>query len=175
MEMWREYFEEIYSGLFSIAHEYRMKVFMHSCGRNDQIWPLLLKYGINCFQFDQPKICDFEWLQSLFEKYQAALWSPIDIQKILLTGNRQIVCDGVYAMIKTFHGNLIFGQYGDLSGIGVKPEWNRWAYDRILENIQLRAAAMSGVGAMNAPGTEHTPYRGFRLRRPACAAERHQD
>ena len=132
-EMWKDNFEELYKELFDFAHSFGMKVLMHSCGKNNEIIEPLLKAGVNCFQFDQPDVYDYKWLKAMLDKYNAALWSPIDIQKVLPTGDKKLICDAADRMFKTFSGGLIFGQYGDLPGIGVKEEWNQWGYDRILE------------------------------------------
>lgn len=131
-DMWNEYFRDLYTRLFSIAHEKGIRVFMHSCGRNTEIVESLLKAGVNCFDFDQPSVYDFDWLSGLFRKYKAALHSPVDIQKILPTGDRALIENEVERMKKAFGGFLIFKNYGDLKGIGVKPEWDQWAYRKII-------------------------------------------
>ncbi len=136
--MWQDNFGELYAELFGFAHSFGMKVIMHSCGKNDEIIEPLLKAGVNCFQFDQPDVYDYKWLKSILDKYNAALWSPIDIQKVLPTGNKELICAAAELMFEAFKGCLIFKQYGDLSGIGVKEEWNNWGYERILELSGLK-------------------------------------
>ena len=131
--MWQENFGELYKELFAFSHSFGMKVLMHSCGKNDEIIEPLLKAGVNCFKFDQPDVYDYKWLKAMLDKYNAALWSPIDIQKILPTGNKELICAAADRMYDTFNGALIFKQYPDLPGIGVKEEWNKWGYERILE------------------------------------------
>ena len=131
-DMWHEYFYDLYGRLFGMAHEYGMKVLMHSCGQNREILEPLLQVGVDCFQFDQPSAYDMPALAQLLRKYKAALWSPIDIQKILPTGDRKLIEKGVDDMFEHFKGFLIFKNYPDLDGIGVKPEWDNWAYERIL-------------------------------------------
>ncbi|MFA6715836.1 MAG: uroporphyrinogen decarboxylase family protein [Victivallaceae bacterium] len=131
--MWRDNFGDLYKGLFGLAHDLGLKVMMHSCGKNNEIIEPLLKAGVNCFQFDQPDVYDHQWLKAMLDKYKAALWSPIDIQKVLPTGNKKLIRDAADRMFEAFGGGLIFNQYGDLPGIGVKNEWNRWGYERILE------------------------------------------
>jgi hypothetical protein len=135
--MWQENFGELYQGLFGLAHDFGMKVLMHSCGKNNEIIEPLLKAGVDCFQFDQPDVYDYEWLKGMLDKYGAALWSPIDIQKILPTGDKEIIRAAVDRMFDAFGGNIIFKQYPDLKGIGVKDEWNRWGYERVLEKSGL--------------------------------------
>ncbi len=136
--MWREYFRDEYTRLFGIAHEYGMKILMHSCGKNWEILSDLLKAGVDCFQFDQPTIYDMPALAELLRQYHAALWSPVDIQKILPTGDKDLIEKGAVEMCRIFRGGLIVKNYPDLPGIGVQEEWDSWAYQAILreENVK---------------------------------------
>jgi hypothetical protein len=36
-------------------------------------------------------------------------------------------------LVEVFRGGFIAKNYPDLSGIGVKPEWDQWAYDAFVE------------------------------------------
>jgi len=110
-----------------------MNVFMHSCGQNRKILEPLLQAGIDCFQFDKPAVYDMADLARLLKKYRAGLWSPVDIQKTLPTGDRRIIESGVEDMFAHFDGFLIFKNYPNLKSIGVKPEWDNWAYEKIIQ------------------------------------------
>ena len=136
-DLWEEFFGPLYRRLFGMAHELGMKVLMHSCGQNREILEPLLEAGIDCFQFDQPTAYDMPELASLLKKRKAAIWSPIDIQKILPTGDRRLIERGVDEMFDNFEGFLMFKNYPDLKGIGVQPEWDNWAYERILQRCGL--------------------------------------
>jgi len=136
-KMFRAYFKDMYTRLFGIAHEYGMKVLMHSCGRNWVIVPALLDAGVDVFQFDQPALYDMPKLAALFKERKAALWSPVDIQKILPTGDRDLIEAGAREMSDIFEGGLICKNYPDLHGIGVAPEWDMWAYKAICEKAGL--------------------------------------
>lgn len=140
-KMFRNYFKSDYARLFSLAHDYGLKVFMHSCGKNWAILPDLLEIGVDAFQFDQPTVYNMSELSDLLKKHKAALFSPIDIQKILPTGNRSIIEAGAKKIFEIFKGGLIFKNYLDLPGIGVKEEWDDWGYNTICELI---AKEMSG-------------------------------
>ncbi len=135
--MWQEYFGAMYKELFALAHDFGMKVLMHSCGNNREIVPHLLAAGVDCFQFDQPAIYDMPWLARQLREHQAALWAPVDIQKILPTGDRQRIAAGVREMCRIFRGGLIAKNYPDLPGIGVKEEWDQWAYEEFLRDCGL--------------------------------------
>jgi len=134
-KMFRYFFKTEYARLFSIAHDYGLKVIMHSCGKNWTILPDLLEIGVDVFQFDQPTVYNMPELSDLLKKHKAALFSPIDIQKILPTGDRSIIEAGAKKIFEIFKGGLIFKNYLDLPGIGVKEEWDDWGYDTICELI----------------------------------------
>ena len=63
---------------------------------------------------------------------KVALWSPIDIQKVLPTGDRRYIEEQTQYMLEVFKGFLIVKNYPDLHGIGVECEWDDWAYNTIL-------------------------------------------
>ncbi|MBN1641888.1 MAG: hypothetical protein JXA09_11700, partial [Anaerolineae bacterium] len=140
--MFRAYFKELYTRLLGIAHDYGMKVLMHSCGQNWAIVPDLIDAGVDVFQFDQPALYDMPQLAALFRERGASLWSPVDIQQILPTGDRARIEAGARYMVDTFGGMLICTNYGDLPGIGVKPEWDMWAYNAICERVGLPTQEM---------------------------------
>ena len=127
--MFRQFFKGMYTRLVGIAHDYNMKVLMHSCGSNRQIIDDLLDVGIDCFQFDQPAVYDMEWLANKFRERHGCLWSPVDIQKVLPTGDRKLIVSETRRMLDTFKGCFIGKNYPDLPGIGVAPEWDQWSYD----------------------------------------------
>ncbi len=130
-DMFREFFKQDYSDLVGIAHDYGMKVLMHSCGKNWEIIDDLIDVGIDCFQFDQPAVYDMEALAAKFRERKVALWSPVDIQKVLPTGNEEFIRSETRKMCEIFDGCLITKNYPDLKGIGVAEEWDNWAYDEI--------------------------------------------
>jgi len=130
-KMFLYFFKSEYERLFSLARDYGLKVFMHSCGKNWAILPDLLEIGVDVFQFDQPTVYNMPELANLLKEHKAALFSPIDIQKILPTGDRTRIEDGAKQMYDTFKGGLIFKNYLDLQGIGVREEWDDWGYDAI--------------------------------------------
>jgi uroporphyrinogen decarboxylase len=130
-EMWRHYFKDLYSRLFGMAHELGMKVLMHSCGQNWAILGDLLEAGVDGFQFDQPAVYDMPALADLLSKHQAALWSPVDIQRVLPTGDETYIRAETRKMCEIFQGGLICKNYPDLGGIGIDEQWDQWAYEEI--------------------------------------------
>lgn len=126
--MFREYFKPLYTRLVAIAHDYGMKVLMHSCGKNWALLDDLLDVGIDCFQFDQPAVYDMPALAEKLRRRKGSLWSPCDIQRVLPTGDRAFIESETEKMYRLFEGFLIAKNYPDLPGIGVKTEWDDWAY-----------------------------------------------
>ena len=142
--MFRKFFKEEYARLWGIAHDHGMKVVMHSCGNNWELVDDLIEAGVDCFQFDQPAVYDMPALAAKFHEHKVALWSPIDIQQVLPTGDREFIEAETDHMIECFRGGLILKDYGDLAGIGVKEEWDMWAYQRILQTFGIQTCKGEG-------------------------------
>jgi len=133
--MWREFFRDDYTRLFGLAHDLGMKVLMHSCGYNWAILDDLIDAGMDCFQFDQPALYDMPALAAKFRERKVALWSPVDIQQVMPTGDRDLIEREAERLIALFAGGLLLKNYPDLHGIGVAEEWDDWAYEKMLDVI----------------------------------------
>lgn len=127
--MWRDIFRPLYERLTGRAHGYGMKVIQHSCGYNWELVDDLCEAGIDCLQLDQPAIYDLPALAEKLRRRGVGLFSPCDIQKVLPTGDRDRIEHETKRLVNTFRGGFIAKSYPDLHGIGVKPEWDQWAYE----------------------------------------------
>ncbi len=130
--MWRDIFRPLYERLSSRAHHYGMKVIQHSCGYNWQLVDDLCQAGVDCLQFDQPAVYDQPALAAKLKKHGVGLFAPCDIQQVMPTGDRELIERETARLVNTFRGGFIAKNYSDLHGIGVKPEWDQWAYDTFL-------------------------------------------
>jgi uroporphyrinogen decarboxylase len=137
--MWRDIFRPHYLRLTGAAHARGLKVFMHSCGYNWALIDDLAEAGVDCFQFDQPYAYDMPALAAKLRSLKTGLWAPVDIQKVLPTGDKAFIEAEARRLVETFRGGLILKNYGDLKGIGVKPEWDQWAYEAL-----VKAAGITG-------------------------------
>jgi hypothetical protein len=129
-DMWREIFKPLFRRLCTAAHDAGLHVLMHSCGYNWDILDDLAEVGVNAFQFDQPSLYGLERLAEKLRALGVCLFSPVDIQKILPTGDKELIESTARKMIDLFarpDGGLIAKKYGDLPGIGVEETWDRWA------------------------------------------------
>jgi len=134
--MWREIYKPLFRRLCSTAHNSGLAVIMHSCGYNWTILDDLAETGVNCFQFDQPRLYGLERLARKLQDLKVCLFAPVDIQRILPSGNRGLIVKEAQAMVNLFfgkNGGFIAKNYGDLQGIGVLEEWDKWAYETFLE------------------------------------------
>jgi len=127
---WRKIWKEPYSRVIERLHGHEMKFLLHSCGFVRDIIDDFVEIGVNAFQFDQPAAYDFDDLSKRIGG-KAALMSPVDIQKVLPTGDKEKIQGEAKRMIQTFHrgGGLISMDYASLADIGVKDEWAQYARD----------------------------------------------
>lgn len=135
--MWREIFKPLYKRLCGRARERGMHVLMHSCGYNREILEDLAEAGVNCFLFDQPALYGLEELSEVLKKIKVCLCSPVDIQKVLPTGDIELVKEHAKKMVELFgrpDGGFIADSYGDLHGAGIPEEADEAAYRTFLEN-----------------------------------------
>ncbi len=130
--MWRDIFRPLYRRLTARAHRYGMKVIQHSCGYNWALVDDLCEAGIDCLQFDQPAVYNQPALAAKLRQHKVGLFAPCDIQKVLPTGDRELIEHETQRLVETFRGGFIAKNYPDLNGIGVKPEWDQWAYEAFL-------------------------------------------
>ncbi len=138
-DSFRTLFKPAYKRLFDAYHNVGIKCFMHSCGYNYGIIPDLIDAGVDAFQFDQPDAYPSEVLAEDFGR-KVVFHSPVDIQKVLPTGNREIIEKRAYEMLDIFKkcgGSWIAKDYPSYGDIGVDPKWARWAENIIIKNAAL--------------------------------------
>jgi uroporphyrinogen decarboxylase len=140
-EAFRTLFKPAYRRLTDALHAAGMKCVMHSCGYIYRFIADLIDAGIDVFQFDQPDIYPTEVLAREFGNQVSFLLS-VDIQKILPTGDRDLIVRRTREMLDAFRencgGSLIIKDYGAWDDIGVRAEWAAWARDTVLQNSALR-------------------------------------
>ncbi len=131
-DMWLDIYKPIFERLCGAAHERGMDVLMHSCGNIWEIIDHLADAGVNALQFDQPALYGIERLAGKLSSLKVCLYSPVDIQRVMPTGDKDLIVAEANKMKKLFGGSkrgLIAKNYPDLHGIGVNEEWDQWAYE----------------------------------------------
>ncbi len=125
--MWREIFKPEFRALAGRAREHGMSVWMHSCGKMTDIIPDLIECGIDCFQFDQPRLHGIEFLAERFAG-RATFFCPVDIQTTLQTADAgriraeaRLMIDRLGGKSTGRPGGFIAGYYASNAAIGIDP------------------------------------------------------
>ena len=132
-------FKPFYRKLADAAHGHGMDFIVHSCGKVTDFIPEFIDAGVDVFQFDQPELHDSEFLAREYGR-SAAFYCPVDIQRIMPTGDRKTIEAGALRMVNAFKkygGSLIVKDYGAWGDIGVLPEWQKWAWDTVIANAMM--------------------------------------
>lgn len=130
-----ELFKPVYAAVAQALHRYDMKFIVHSCGLVWKFIPHFIEAGVDVLQFDQPELSGPENLAKIFD-HKATLFSPVDIQKIMATGDRAQIEASARNMLRAFReyndGALIAKDYPAWGDIDVAEEWATWARDIFL-------------------------------------------
>lgn len=138
-ETFRTLFKPAYKKLADAVHEAGMAMCMHSCGYNYGFMEDFIDAGIDVFQFDQPDTYPAEVLAKEFA-HRVVFYSPVDIQKVLPTGDREYIERRAMEMCEMFRaagGGWIAKDYPTYEDIGVEKEWAAWAQNVITHNSAL--------------------------------------
>lgn len=140
-ESFRELFKPYYKKISDAAHNAGMSVIMHSCGYNYAFINDFIEMGIDVLQFDQPDVYPAETLADEFGS-RVSFYSPVDIQKIMPTGDKNIIVNRTNEMLELFkthcHGSWIAKEYTNYSDINLKPEWMKWFFDTVINNAEIK-------------------------------------
>jgi hypothetical protein len=130
MGTWRSFFLPRYKRLFDAMHEGGQDVWVHSCGKVNEIVQGLLEAGANVVNLQQPRALGIE---EMGERYRGKITfeSLSDIQSSLPSGdNGRIEADaralGEHWM--SSRGGFVFSDYGDGNAIGAPDEAKRVMY-----------------------------------------------
>ena len=138
-DSFRRLFKPVYKAVADACHERDMDFILHSCGYVKPLVEDMLDAGIDCFQFDQiESVGSRVWAEEYGRR--AAFYSPVDIQKIMPTGDRELIEKTAFEMVDAFRkagGSLIAKDYPSWEDINVEREWADWAMNVILANSEL--------------------------------------
>ncbi len=137
-ETFRKLFFPQYKRIFDAYHERGISIFMHSCGYIYKFIPLFIESGVDVFQFDQPDAYPAETLSAEFGS-RAVFHSPVDIQKVLPTGDLDFIAARAAEMCAAFSRNKawIAKDYPTYNDIGVDPAWAKHAEDVIINLTRI--------------------------------------
>ena len=140
-KLWHEMFEWGYREIVGHAREKGIDIWMHSCGYIKDIIPSLVDIGIKVLQLDQPTLSGLDFLAETCHG-RTAIWSPVDIQRDLPTGNETYIRERARELIDKLGSNgggFIGRTYGDVRSLAVEPEWQDWASDEFTKHAEQLA------------------------------------
>ncbi len=123
-KLFEHFFLPRYRQLFSAVHAQGWKVWMHSCGRINDLIPLLIDAGVDVLNMQQPRTNDIEEIGRRFSG-KVAFETLCDIQTTLPIGNVRLIAEEAKELMNTWgtpEGGFILGDYGDAEAIGVTPD-----------------------------------------------------
>ena len=124
-DLWMEFFYPRYKRLFDYMHECGYDVFVHSCGRVNEIIEGFIKAGVDAMNLMQPRALGIE---EIGERYagRVSFFTLADLQMTLPKGNFGDIdadVDALMAHWATPEGGLVLIDYGnDDAAIGLRDQ-----------------------------------------------------
>lgn len=123
-KLWDAFFKPRYKKIFDRCHEYGWHVWMHSCGRVNEIIGPLIEIGCNVLNLQQPRVLGIEEIGKKFAG-RVCFETTCDIQHTLPFKSPEEIGEEARMLVEhwgTDEGGLILGSYGDIAAIGAAPE-----------------------------------------------------
>ncbi|OGS22940.1 MAG: hypothetical protein A2252_07625 [Elusimicrobia bacterium RIFOXYA2_FULL_39_19] len=123
-EMFNKYFQPRYKRVYQHAHKKGMLTFLHSCGYIIDLLPGFIDAGLNVIQMDQQENMGVENLSRRFGG-KICFWSPVDIQKTMITGSLDDIrkyARNLVKMLGKFNGGFIAQWYESSEAVGHSKE-----------------------------------------------------
>jgi hypothetical protein len=154
-DLWTEVFLPRYKRLFDTMHEYGFDVWVHSCGKVNEIIEGYIQAGVDVVNLQQPRALGIEEIGRRYGG-QITFESLCDIQATLPSGDESKIDADVEALMTHWarpDGGFLFSDYGDGAAIGVGSldtkrymyeQFSRWSetlYGRPLPELPVPAAS----------------------------------
>jgi len=126
--MWCDFFQPRYAAIFEAAHAQGWDVWMHSCGKVNEIIGPLIEIGLDVINLQQPRALGIEEIGGQFAG-KICFESLCDIQATLPFRGAEEIEEEARLLLErwgTPHGGFILSDYGDGEAIGV-PLWKKEA------------------------------------------------
>ncbi len=124
MDLWYDFFLPRYRKLFSAMHEGGQDVWVHSCGKINEVIQGLIDAGADAVNLQQPRALGIE---EIGRRYRGKITfeSLSDIQASLPSGDAALIEGDAAALAEHWmskRGGFVFSDYGDGAAIGAAPE-----------------------------------------------------
>ncbi|HET6486124.1 MAG TPA: uroporphyrinogen decarboxylase family protein [Spirochaetia bacterium] len=98
--LWRELIKPRIARLYALVHAAGKRVFIHSCGKVDELFPDLIEVGVDVFNPFQPEVMDVEEMKRLHGE-RISFFGGISTQRTLPYGTVEQVRTEVRTLIRT--------------------------------------------------------------------------
>jgi len=138
IDLWMEFFLPRYKRLFDRMHAHGWDVWVHSCGKVNEIIEGLIQAGANAVNLQQPRALGIE---EIGKRYRGRITfeSLADIQASIPTGDPARIDADVEELAKHWmlpEGGFVFSDYGDSAALGLKD-------DTVKRHMYLRFSEVS--------------------------------
>lgn len=124
-DFWMDFFYPRYKRIFDAMHRAGCDVWVHSCGRINDIIEGYIRAGVDVVNLQQPRALGIEDIGARYAG-RIAFESLADIQATLPTGSRDAIEADVRSLMTHWasaDGGFIFSDYGDGRAIGIADEF----------------------------------------------------
>jgi uroporphyrinogen decarboxylase len=124
--MWRDFFQPRYARIFDAAHAQGWDVWMHSCGKVNEVIEPLIEIGLDSINLQQPRVLGIEETGRQFAG-RICFESLCDIQATLPFKGQDEIREEARLLLQhwaTARGGFVLSDYGDGEAIGV-PLWKK--------------------------------------------------
>lgn len=121
--MWESFFLPRYRRIFGAAHEFGWNVRLHSCGRINDLIPLMSVAGVDALNMQQPRAYGIEEIGTRF-RGRMCFESLCDIQATLPRGDLDEIRSEAKLLLEQWpsaEGGFVLSDYGDSEAIGADP------------------------------------------------------
>lgn len=134
-QMWRDFFKPRYKKIFDACHAAGWDVWMHSCGKVNEIIGDWIETGIDVVNLQQPTILGIEEIGKRYAG-KVCFQTLCDIQKTLPFKSDEEIVEEAKLLMKhwgTPEGGFILADYGDGRAIGVSDDKKRVMYNAFMK------------------------------------------
>jgi len=98
-QLWREFIYPVIKRMYAAVKEQGRYVFIHCCGKVQELFDDLIEIGVDCFNPFQPEVMDIEALMTQY-RGRLTFWGGLSLQKTLPFGTPEQVAEETDRLIR---------------------------------------------------------------------------
>jgi hypothetical protein len=129
-ELWDDFFLPRYTKLFAEIHKGGQDVWVHTCGKVNEIIAGFIMAGVDAVNLQQPRALGIEEIGRRY-RGKVTFESLADIQATIPTGRRDLIEADARDLARHWMlptGGFVLSDYGDDAAIGASPDAKRTMY-----------------------------------------------